>query len=240
MHDGGLQVVDVDLVLHAGEAHLVGLAELEAALHAAAGHHDREAVGIVVAPEDLALGRAALAERRAAEFAAPDDERVLEQAAFLEVVDERHHRFVGRGHLGRQSVADVFLRAGAMEVPAPVEEVDEAYALLDEPTGEQAVVREAGLARLGAVGLERRGLLLRDIHDLGHAGLHAEGEFVLGDAGDGLGVAEFVLLALVEGVEGVERGATEVAGHARRVVGEQHGVALATALHALVDGRDEA
>ncbi len=31
VHDGGLQVVDVDLVLHAAETHLVGLAELEAA-----------------------------------------------------------------------------------------------------------------------------------------------------------------------------------------------------------------
>ena len=62
MHDGRLQVVDVDLVLHAGEAHLVGLAELKAALHAAAGHHDREAVGVVVAAKDIALGRAAFAE----------------------------------------------------------------------------------------------------------------------------------------------------------------------------------
>ena len=78
MHDGGLQVVDVDLILHAGEAHLVGFAELEAAFDAASGHHDRKAVGVVVAAEDFALGRSAFAEGGAAEFAAPDDEGVFE------------------------------------------------------------------------------------------------------------------------------------------------------------------
>ena len=62
----------------------------------------------------------------------------------------------------------------------------------------------------------------------------------MGDARDGLSVAEFVLLALVEVLERVERGATEVAGHAGRVVREEHGVALAAALYALEDRWDEA
>ena len=116
----------------------------------------------------------------------------------------------------------------------------EAYAFLDEAAGEQAVVGEAGFAGLGAVGRERRGLLLGDVHDFGHAGLHAEGEFVLGDARDGLGVAQLILLALVEVLERVERGAAQVTGHAGRIVGEEDGVALAAALHALVHGGDEA
>ena len=127
-----------------------------------------------------------------------------------------------------------------MEVPAPVEEVHEAHAFLDEAAGEEAVVGEAGFAGLGAVGFERRGLLLRDVHDFGHAGLHAESEFVLGDARDRLSVAEFVLLALVQVLERVERGATEVASHARRIVREEDRVSLAAALHALEDRRDEA
>ena len=78
MHDGGLQVVDVDLVLHAGEAHLVGLAELEAAFDAASGHHDGKAVGVVVAAEDFALGRTAFTEGGASELSTPDDEGVFE------------------------------------------------------------------------------------------------------------------------------------------------------------------
>ena len=41
----------------------------------------------------------ALGHRRAAEFAAPDDERVVEHAALLQVVDQRGRRpvdFLGR------------------------------------------------------------------------------------------------------------------------------------------------
>ena len=43
--------------------------------------HEAEGAAEVVAA--VGLGRVALAERRAAEFAAPDDERVVEQAALL-------------------------------------------------------------------------------------------------------------------------------------------------------------
>jgi len=43
----------------------------------------------VVAAEDFALAGASFAERRPAEFAAPDDERRFQEAALLEVLDER-------------------------------------------------------------------------------------------------------------------------------------------------------
>ena len=66
-----MQVVDVDLVLDGVVAVVVGLAAGESRLHAAAGQPHRVAVGIVVA----AVGP--LAGRRAAELAAPDDERVV-------------------------------------------------------------------------------------------------------------------------------------------------------------------
>ena len=68
MHDRGLQVVDVDLVLHAGEAHLVGLAELEAALHAATrqqqlaqrGHYQQQLAELDEKHSKLALQRGRL------------------------------------------------------------------------------------------------------------------------------------------------------------------------------------
>ena len=43
----------------------------------------REAVGVVIAAQHVAARGAAFAERRAAELAAPDDQRVVEQAALL-------------------------------------------------------------------------------------------------------------------------------------------------------------
>ena len=58
------------------------------ALHAAAGQPKAKAVHVVVAPgaEFVAAG---LGERRTTEFAGEQDERVLEHAALLEVLDER-------------------------------------------------------------------------------------------------------------------------------------------------------
>ena len=46
----------------------------------------------MIAAEMLAVSRAALAERRAAELAAPDDQRLVEQAALLEVVGSARRR----------------------------------------------------------------------------------------------------------------------------------------------------
>ena len=69
-----VQVVNRDAVLHGLEAELVGGAVGEAALEAAACHEHREAVRIVIAAV------AAFGDRRAAEFAAPDHQRFVQQS----------------------------------------------------------------------------------------------------------------------------------------------------------------
>src|SRR5439155_14419742 len=84
-----LQVVDMNLVLHHCEAEFVRLAVGDAVFQAAASQEYREAIGIMVAAEDVARRRATFAERRAAKLAAPDDERVVEQTALAQVADER-------------------------------------------------------------------------------------------------------------------------------------------------------
>ena len=53
VQERGVQVVDVDIVLHGLEAELVGGAVDLSALDAAAGQPDREAVGVVIASVDL-------------------------------------------------------------------------------------------------------------------------------------------------------------------------------------------
>src|SRR6184192_1541723 len=72
VEDGGLEVVDVVLFLDGGEAELIGLAD-DAVSDAAAGDVHGEGVDVMVAAD----GDADLAHRRAAELAAPDDERVV-------------------------------------------------------------------------------------------------------------------------------------------------------------------
>ena len=84
----GVQVVDVEAVLDGAEAEFVGGADGLAALHAAAGHPHREAGRVVIAAV------AFFAHRRAAEFAAPDDQRLVEQAALLEVLEQPGDRLV--------------------------------------------------------------------------------------------------------------------------------------------------
>ena len=240
VHHRCLEVVHVDFVFSDAEAELVGAAVVESGLHAAAGHEEGVAVGVVVAAQHGAGGGAAFAEGGAAKFAAPDDESVVQQAALLEVFDEGGDGLVGGSHLGGEAGGDAAALAGAVEVPAPVEEVHKAHAFFHQAAGEQAVVGEAGFAGLGTVGLDHMFRLLRDVHDLGHAGLHAEGQLVLGDAGDGFRMTKLGDLLLIEILQGIEGLAAHGAVHAGGVAHEEDGVAFATALHTLVHAGDEA
>ena len=92
-----------------------------------------------------------LAHRRAAELAAPDDQRVVEQAARASGrVIRAAHGLVDLA-ADRVEVARRGLAGAAVVVPVGVVELDEPHAALDQPAGEQAVVGERRLARLGAV-----------------------------------------------------------------------------------------
>src|SRR4030095_2815091 len=66
---GRVEIVDVHAVFDGVVADVVGGAVNESRFHSAAGHPDRIAVGVVVAPV------AAFADRGAPEFARPDDQR---------------------------------------------------------------------------------------------------------------------------------------------------------------------
>ena len=206
---------------------------------AAAAHPHGVAVGEVIAAEDGAGGRAPLAERRPAELAGAEDQRVVEEPARLEILDQRRGGPVERGRLVRQAVADVLAGAGAVEVPSPVEEVHEPHPLLDESAGEEAVVGEARLPGLGAVGLEDVRGLARDVHHLRHARLHPVGELVLRDARQRLGAPQLAGLEFVEILERVEALAPHLPVHAGRIGDVEHRVALRAALHPLIDAREE-
>ena len=80
VQNGGPEVVDVALVFRGVVTEFVGGAVHRAAFRAAAGEPYAVAVRIVVTPV------AALREGRAAEFAGPDDERILKKAAPFELL----------------------------------------------------------------------------------------------------------------------------------------------------------
>ena len=170
---GGVEVVDVDLVLYGEEAIVVGGAVLDPGFHAAAGEDGGESVGVMVA----AVG--ALGNRGSTEFAADDDEGVLEQSARLEVFDEGSNRLV---HLFR--IALVIAAEGVVLVPlVGVRDLDESHAFFAEAAGEEALVAKvAGFGVVDAVQLLGFLRFSGDLLELGGGELHAEGEFVGVDA----------------------------------------------------------
>src|SRR5262249_54870483 len=150
VQEGGVQVVDVDLVRDGGEAELVGGAVDVAAFDAAAGQPHREAVVVVVA----AAEGGQFGDGGAAELAAPQDEGAVEQAALVEVGEEGGGRLVPAlgeaAVLGGQVVVVVPRLAGA----AP--DLHEAHAPLQQAAGDE----ELPAVDAGAVAVADGGRLL--------------------------------------------------------------------------------
>ena len=175
VQDRGVDVGDVVAVLDGVEADLVGRAVDDAALDAAAGHPDREAVDVMVAAV------AALRAGRAAELGGEDDERLVEQAALLQVLEQAGDRLVDLARSASRGSS--FRPPWASQAPAPpcaVLDLDEAHAALDEPAGGEASACRTSrvAASVEAVERLRLGRLVGEVDDLGHRRLHAEGELV--------------------------------------------------------------
>jgi len=84
-----VQVVHVQAILDRPQPELVGRADRLTATDAAPRHPHREPGRVVIAAIPL------LGHRRATEFATPDDERLVEHPALLEVAEQRGDRLVG-------------------------------------------------------------------------------------------------------------------------------------------------
>jgi hypothetical protein len=78
---------------------------------------------------------------------------------------------------------------------------------------------------------------LGEIEQVGHAGLHAEGHLVLGDAGLDLRVAEDAVALVVECGELIELFAAHFARDTLGVLQVEYALALIAELHALKFGR---
>ena len=88
LQDGGVKVSDVNGILDDVVRELVGLAVDRPRALAAAGHPHREASRVMVAAV-IGVAQAALRIDRPAELAAPDDQCLVQQAARLQVLDQR-------------------------------------------------------------------------------------------------------------------------------------------------------
>jgi hypothetical protein len=106
-----------------------------------------------------------------------------------------------------------------------VDQLHEPHAALDQPPGQQAVVGVRRLARLRPVQLQDRFRLLRQVHQLRGARLHAVGHLVGADAGGDLRVADGPEVLAVQAVQRFQGVALGLAVDTRRVGQEQHRVA---------------
>ena len=93
---------------------------------------------VVVAAVDLARVRAGLRQldrRRAAELAAPDDQRVLQHAALLQVLEQRRDALVAL--LREAAVVDGDVVVVVPRLALAVPDLHEAHALLQQAPGDQ-------------------------------------------------------------------------------------------------------
>ena len=181
------------------------------ALDAAAGEPHGEAEGVVVSAV-RALGHGG-----ATELAAPNDERLVEQAPRLEVFEQPGDRLVGVAGVASMAA----LESGVL-VPAVgtgvgrTEQFDEADATLDESAGDQAFAAEwLGHLFVESVQLSGGLRLVGEVGQIGNRGLHAESEFVVGDGRfeRAVGAGSFED-ALIESAQQIELGPLRARGGA--------------------------
>ena len=183
---------------------LVGLADDLAALDAAAGHPEAEGERMMVAAGDVAKPARFSPSGVRPNSDDPDHQRRVEQAALLQVLEQRRHRLIGHAAVERQLLVEV-----AVMVPRGVIQVDEAHAALDQPAGQQAVGGEAVVLTPAAAAAGPR-LAIRPVDAVrssvsfvsplrsissGAGRLHAEGQFVRRDAAVDFRIAEVVRAA---------------------------------------------
>src|SRR5262249_41725080 len=124
MQDRRMKIMHVHAILCGVKAEVVTLADRNATLDATAGHPHREAIWVMVA----AVVAAPLHHRRTSEFAAPNHQRVFQQAPLLEIFHQRRASLISRGTI----LLDV-VRKIAVLIPSLVEYLHAADAALDQP-----------------------------------------------------------------------------------------------------------
>src|SRR5437870_6580339 len=104
MQDGGLQVVDVYLVFDVVEPDVIVFADDLAAANPAAGQPHAIAVRVMIAPGVLEVVRTVhLSHGSSPELAAPHDQRRIQKAALLQILNKSGCRLAGSQTLFGQS-----------------------------------------------------------------------------------------------------------------------------------------
>ena len=191
VQDGGVEVPHGGRVFRGPTAELVRGAVAGAALDSGTHQPAREAVRVVVA-----AGRAGLVSRHAAELGGPQHQRVGQQAALLQVGQQRR-----RGLIEDRAMPLVVRLQRLVRVPVQqavdarrargAVQVDVTHAPFQQTAGQQAVPRVGRFERVRVVGSVQpvdRCRLVGQFDDLGRTQLHLGRQLVRRDAGLQFGV----------------------------------------------------
>jgi len=239
VQDGGLQIADAGFLFGDEVTKFVGFAVGHAPFDAAARHPDGVAVGVMIAAEEFGAVTF-FVHRGASEFAAPDDQRFIEQAALFEVGDQGIHWTVDVFRFSGNAGDEVVARAGAVHVPAVIEQLNKTHAPFDHASGEQAVIRKRRRTARRAIEVVRFFGFTGEIDGFGDRHLHTEGKFVLVNAGQRFRIAELFEFEFIQRFERIQTAAADVAVDALGVRDVENRVTRGTALHALIHGGQEA
>ena len=170
----GIQIVNVDGLVDHVVAEVVGFAVDLTALDTAAGHPHRVIARMVVTTI-IILCQRTLAVNRAAKFATPDHQRIVQHTSLLQIL----HQCRAGSIAGSSHAAD---RTGqtAMVVPAAQEDLRKRDTSFGHSSSQQAVVGErARLLHFRAVQVEHTLWLIGDVGQIRNRSLHPESHFVL-------------------------------------------------------------
>ena len=140
MENGGVHIVYVHRIADDVVAKIVGLAVNDARLDSTAGHPNRKAPRMVVTTVVLA-SQVPLAVNRSTKLATPDNKRVVQQPAVLEILNQCPTGLVDVTALIGKIAADV-----EMLVPTAMKDLDESHVSFGHSPGQQtARGKRAGL-----------------------------------------------------------------------------------------------
>lgn len=206
--NGRVQIVDMNAIDLGAKADGIGGAVGDSALDAAAGKKNGEAVRVVISPFS------AFGHRHSAEFAAPNDEGLLQQPATLEVFEKAGDRSIDPAAHRRMIFLDVLMRVPPTDV-ARIELNESSTALDQSPRQQTAGAELGGRGVVQSVKPLGFASFPREIDRLGRRGLHPIGQFVsLNPRGQfGIFRAAFQMMS-VQLADEIERPALLRGGHA--------------------------
>ena len=223
VQERGVEVMHMNPSVNDVVAILIGPAVSMSALDATTRHPGGVAAGVMIASETLFV-QLALAIVGSAEFAAPDHQRVIEQAALFQIRDESRRSFVRFEALLGKLAGEV-----AVLIPSLVVKLDKLDALFRHATSHQAI-RGEGSRFSGFFSVEFEGgvRFLGKIGDIGNRSLHAKTHLVLSDPRFECGISCLGECDLVELLKTVQHHAARLSVEAVGIVEVENGIFVRT------------